>query len=120
MPVASCGRPALTAVFAWASDLVLQRCLPTPLQVPPLLSPEQGFPMQKACTGLLLDALDRLVVSSSDGCCYLLDPETLQRTARLILHSSLTGGLPCPLHESKASKCTSAQVAWIEWHCRPD
>lgn len=61
------------------------------LQVPPLLSPEHGFPMQKACTALLIDALGRLLAASSDGCCYVLDPETLQRTARLILHPSQTG-----------------------------
>ena len=56
-----------------------------------MLSPEQGFAMQKPCTGLLLDALGRLLASSSDGCCYVLDPETLQRIARLILQPSLTG-----------------------------
>ena len=61
------------------------------MQVPPLLSPEQGFPLQKPCTALLLDALSRLLAASSDGCCYVLDAETLQRTARLILHPSQTG-----------------------------
>lgn len=89
--------------------LTLHLCLPK-LQVPPLLSPEQGFPMQKACTGLLLDALGRLLASSSDGCCYLLDPETLQRTAKLILQPSLAGDVSCPPHCAVAIWCSSDQI----------
>lgn len=61
------------------------------MQVLPLLSPERGFPMQKGCRALLIDKLGRLLAAASDGCCYLLDAESLHQDARLILHPSQTG-----------------------------
>ncbi|KAL0024576.1 hypothetical protein WJX79_010339 [Trebouxia sp. C0005] len=62
-------------------------------KVLPLLSPDRGFPMQKGCRALLLDKLGRLLAAASDGCCYLLDAESLHQDARLILHPSQTGGI---------------------------
>ncbi len=67
----------------------------TLMQVLPLLSPERGFPMQKGCRALLIDKQGRLLAAASDGCCYLLDAESLHQDARLILHPSQTG-LPFP------------------------
>lgn len=47
--------------------------------------------MQKGCRALLIDKLGRLLAAASDGCCYLLDAESLHQDARLILHPSQTG-----------------------------
>lgn len=47
--------------------------------------------MQKPCSGLLLNAQGRLLAAGSDGCCYVLDAESLQQNSRLILHPSQTG-----------------------------
>ncbi len=66
------------------------------LQVLPLLSPDRGFPMQKGCRALLIDKLGRLLAAACDGCCYLLDAESLHQDARLTLHPSQTG-FPFPL-----------------------
>jgi len=74
------------------------------MQVLPLLSPERGFPVQKGCRALLLDKLGCLLAAASDGCCYLLDAESLHQDARLILHPSQTG-LPVP-----CSCCTNNPV----------
>ena len=74
----------------------------------PLLSPERGCPMQKVCTALLLDRLGRLLAASSDGCCYLLDAESLQQDARHILHTSQSGS-PSFLSELQA-------VLWSQLH----
>ena len=49
--------------------------------------------MQKACSGLLLNAQGRLLAAGSDGCCYMLDAESLQQDARFPLHPSQTGKL---------------------------
>ena len=49
--------------------------------------------MQKACSGLLLNAQGRLLAAGSDGCCYVLDAESLQQDIRLPLHPSQTGQL---------------------------
>ena len=51
--------------------------------------------MQKACTALVLDKVGRLLVAGLDGCCYLLNPESLQQEAKLILHPSQTGKRTC-------------------------
>ncbi len=74
------------------------------MQVLPLLSPERGFPVQKGCRALLLDKLGCLLAAASDGCCYLLDAESLHQDARLVLHPSQTG-LPVP-----CSCCTNNPV----------
>lgn len=47
--------------------------------------------MQKPCSGLLLNAQGRLLAAGCDGCCYVLDAESLQQDSRLILHPSQTG-----------------------------
>ena len=62
-------------------------------QALPMLSPERGFPLQKTCSGLLLNAQGRLLAAGTDGCCYLLDAESLQQEAILPLHPSQTGKL---------------------------
>ena len=48
--------------------------------------------------GLLLSPAGRLLAAASDGCCYLLDPESLRQEARLPLHPSLTGTASCYVH----------------------
>ena len=78
------------------------------LQALPLLSPERGCPMQKVCTALLLDRLGRLLAASSDGCCYLLDAESLQQDARHILHPSQSG--------SPSSLSALHAVLWLQLH----
>ena len=65
--------------------------LETTLQVVPLMSPERGFPMQKVCTALMVKSDGRVLAAGSDGCCYVLDAESLQQDARHILHPSQTG-----------------------------
>lgn len=69
--------------------------------------------MQKCCTVLLLDPLGRLLAASADGCCYILDPETLQRTARLILHPSQTGEPCSSLHKIAFFVQSSAQLSHV-------
>lgn len=49
--------------------------------------------MQKTCSGLLLGAGGRLLAAASDGCCYMLDAESLQQEARHPLHPSQRGKL---------------------------
>ncbi len=64
--------------------------------------------MQKGCRALLIDKLGRLLAAASDGCCYLLDAESLHQDARLILHPSQTG-VPSPLlvlHSEPVCNCT--------------
>lgn len=78
------------------------------LQALPLLSPERGCPMQKACTALLLAGPGRLLAAASDGCCYLLDAESLQQDARHILHPSQSG--------SPSSLSPLHAVLWLQLH----
>ncbi len=80
------------------------------MQVLPLLSPERGFPMQKGCRALLIDKLGRLLAAASDGCCYLLDAESLHQDARLILHPSQTGLPSPPAHAAQMIQCAAAHV----------
>ncbi|KAL3139283.1 hypothetical protein ABBQ38_003623 [Trebouxia sp. C0009 RCD-2024] len=67
--------------------------LPSKTKAMPLLSPQRGFPMQKTCSGLLLSAAGKLLAAASDGCCYVLDAESLQQEARHPLHPSQRGKL---------------------------
>ena len=47
--------------------------------------------MQKVCNALMLDLLGRLLAGGSDGCCYVLQPESLHQDDKIILHPSQTG-----------------------------
>lgn len=76
--------PAQRLLASWLNSCVVQQALT-------LLSPERGFPMQKVCTGLLLGPAGSLLAAASDGCCYILDAESLRQESRLPLHPSLTG-----------------------------
>lgn len=72
--------------------------------------------MQKVCTALLLDRLGRLLAACTDGCCYVLNPETLHQDAKLILHPSQTGKAqvalpPLPLMPSLLKACHLLNVS---------